>query len=123
MQRDWRLRRPEDFRRLRERAPRSWATPLLVLYAAPNDAAACRVGVTVGKRVARSAVRRNRLRRRVREALRLRYPRLAPGHDLLLIARPASAGASWADLAAAVDTLLRRAGLWREAAAPAGSPA
>jgi ribonuclease P protein component len=108
-----RLRTGADFQRVRA-ARRSWAHPLLVLYAAPNELGVSRLGVSVGKRVARQAVVRNRVRRRVREAVRLRYARLAPGHDLLFIARTPGAEASWAELSGAVEQLLHRARLLQE---------
>jgi ribonuclease P protein component len=111
MKREQRLRRSVEFQRVREQAPRAWPHLLLVLYAAPNDLGRTRVGLTVGKRVGRAAVR-NRVRRRMREAIRLRYADLRPGHDLLLIARPPSARATWADLRQAVESLIGRAGLW-----------
>ena len=111
MKREQRLRRSADFQRVREQAPRAWPHPLLVLYATPNELGHTRVGVTVGKRVGRAAAR-NRVRRRIHEALRPRYPDLRPGHDLVLVARPPSAQAPWADLRQAVETVLGRAGLW-----------
>lgn len=89
---------------------RSWAHPLLVLYVAPNEANLTRVGISVGKRVG-GAVVRNRVRRRIREAVRLRHSALAPGYDLLFIAREPSARASWPELQAATELLLRRAEL------------
>jgi ribonuclease P protein component len=112
MRHDQRLRSSADFRRVREQAPRSWATPLLVLYAVPNDLDRTRVGITVGKRVGKSAVVRNRVRRRIGEAVRLRYGDLRPSHDLLLIARPAAVRAAWPELRAAVESVLSRARLW-----------
>lgn len=90
-------------------AKRSWATPLLVLHAAPNDRAETRVGISVGKRVG-GAVVRNRVRRRVREAVRLQ-PGLRSGYDLVFAARPPSAEADWAALRGAAVGLLRRAHL------------
>jgi ribonuclease P protein component len=61
----------------------------------------------VSRRIGKAVVR-NRVRRRVREAVRLQVPNLA-GFDLLVIARPAVATASWSELRGAVDDLLRRA--------------
>lgn len=90
-------------------AKRSWATPLLVLHAAPNDRAETRIGISVSKRVG-GAVVRNRVRRRIREAVRLQ-PGLRPGYDLVFAARPPSAEAEWAALHGAALELLRRARL------------
>ena len=111
MKREQRLRRSADFQRVREQAARAWPHSLLVLYVVPNDLGRARVGVTVGKRVGRATVR-NRVRRRIREAIRLQYHQVRPGHDLVLIARPSSAQATWADLRQAVQSLIARAGLW-----------
>lgn len=91
----------------------SWAHPLLVLYVAPSDVGLTRAGIVVGKRVG-GAVVRNRVRRRIREALRLRHADLPPGYDLVFIAREPSARAAWSELRAAVDRLLRRAKLLKQ---------
>lgn len=104
-----RLTQSEDYARVR-REGRSRAHPLLILAAAPNGGDAVRVGLTVGKK-AGSAVARNRAKRLLREAIRPRLPSLVPGHDIVLIARPDTAGARLDALGAALDGLLRRGGL------------
>jgi ribonuclease P protein component len=109
VKREQRLRTPAEFRRVRDHAPRGWPHPLLVLYAAPNDLGRTRIGITVSSRVG-NAVVRNKVRRRLREALRARLDRLAPGNDVLVIARPAAAQARWQELTAALDVVLERAG-------------
>jgi ribonuclease P protein component len=107
MQRAQRLRRPADFQRVRA-VRRSWGHPLLVLYVAPNDGQATRLGISVGKRVGKAVVR-NQVKRRVREAVRHRYAALRPGHDLVFIARAPAATAEWPALRDATEDLLRRA--------------
>ena len=84
---------------------------MLVLFAArSDDSANTRIGITVSRGVG-GAVVRNRVRRRVREAVRLRYDRLARGWDLVFVARAASAETGGGELARAVEALLRRADL------------
>jgi ribonuclease P protein component len=102
-----RLRRPAEFRRVRDLAPHGIPHPLLIMYAAPNDLGTTRVGITVSGRVGKAVVR-NRVRRRLREAIRARSRRLPQGVDVVIAARPASAAASWADLNAALDSVLER---------------
>ena len=109
MKREQRLRSPAEFRRVREQAPRGWPNRFLALYVAPNELGRVRVGITVSSRVG-NAVVRNRVRRRLREALRARLDRLATGQDILVIARPASAEATWPELSSALDVTLQRAG-------------
>jgi ribonuclease P protein component len=73
-----------------------------------QDGDAARVGITVGRRVG-NAVVRNRVKRRLREAIRSSFAKIHPGTDLVLIARPSAARAHYTDLASAVDSLLDRA--------------
>ena len=72
-----------------------------------------RFGISTSRRLG-GAVVRNRIRRRIRESLRSLAPRLAPGYDILLVARPASVTASKADLTATLERLLRKGGALRE---------
>jgi ribonuclease P protein component len=109
MQRAFRLRASADIQRVRARR-RSWANPLAILYAAPNEQAHPRLAISVSRRIGKAVVR-NLVRRRIREAIRLRLPQLQGGHDLLFIARAPSAAAEWPAVRDAVDDLLRRAGL------------
>lgn len=110
MKRDQRLHTTADFARVRDLARRGWPHPLLVLYVAPNERDRTRVGITVSSRVGKAVVR-NRVRRRIREALRARLARVQPGLDLVVVARPASRDATWAALNEALDLVLRRAGI------------
>ncbi len=66
---------------------RSWAHPLLVLYAAANEGGPTRAGFVVGRRIGKAVVR-NRVKRRLREAWRSLLEEVPPGHDYVLIARP-----------------------------------
>lgn len=109
MERESRLRRNEDFQRVR-REGRSYPSPWLVLVVAPNELAHSRFGIAAGKRIG-NAVVRNRVKRRLREAVRLRQTRIAPGWDVVLIARESLADASYEQLDQAVGQLLKRARL------------
>ncbi len=51
----------------------------------PNDVFERRLGLSVGKRCWKSAVRRNRVRRVFREAFRLEQAELPPGIDVVMI--------------------------------------
>jgi len=108
VKREHRLRASADFSHARELAKHGWSHPLLVLYVAPNDVGSTRVGITVSGRVG-NAVIRNRVRRRLREALAQRFARLPDNSDIVVSARPASASASWPQLQDALDAVLSRA--------------
>ena len=100
------------------REGRSWTTSLLILRASPNGLPHSRIGYTTSKRLG-SAVSRNRVKRRMREAFRAHAVRLAPGWDLVLIAREPSRQAAFAQLERAVAQLLVHVRL-PQPAGPAG---
>ena len=86
----------------------SWVNSLLVMKALPNELSLSRYGLSVSKRVGK-AVTRNRIKRLLREILRLTP--LEPGWDIVFIVRPAAATVDYASLEKSVQSLLSRARL------------
>ena len=74
-----------DYRRIYSRG-KSFVTPQIVIYIFKNKLAKKRVGITTGKKIG-NAVKRNRARRIIREAIRELLPSIKPGFDLILVAR------------------------------------
>ncbi len=109
MNRCHRLARSDEFHRVR-RQGRSWSHPLLVLLAVRNGLACTRFGFLVSRRVGQAVVR-NRVRRWMREAARLRLDRIAVGWDIVLIARTPIVQADFWRVGEALDSLLHRAAL------------
>lgn len=104
-----RLKREADFNRVRERG-RNYSNRYVALYALPNDLRHTRVGLAAGKKLGKAHIR-NRIKRIMREAIRLNYARIRPGLDFLLVARAATVDQNYATIAPAVLDLLRRANL------------
>jgi ribonuclease P protein component len=69
-----------------------------------------RIGFSVSRRVG-GAVARNRVKRRLREVMRRKLARIAPGYDLVITARPGAADARMETLEQEVAGLLARARL------------
>jgi ribonuclease P protein component len=79
-----RLVRGADFQRAYKTGSRARGDLLLVV-ACPNGLDHARLGLSVGKAIWKHAVRRNRLRRLLREAFRLEQHALPAGFDLVLV--------------------------------------
>ncbi|MEW5870017.1 MAG: ribonuclease P protein component [Chloroflexota bacterium] len=112
MKRSFRLARSNDFQRVR-RFGRSYAHPLVVLVALPNTIGQTRFGVVAGRAVG-NAVRRNRAKRLLRAVLQPNLAEIAPGWDVILIARRTMSGSTYWQVQAALVGLLRRARLLQE---------
>jgi ribonuclease P protein component len=107
MQRKFRLRDSADFRRVQQEG-KSWSNRLLVLCTLPNNLDHTRFGFAVSKRIGKAALR-NRIKRRVREAVRVRLTEISGGWDLVFIARAPLKEAPFSAVERAVEQLLRRA--------------
>lgn len=84
--------------------------PLLATRVLRTDLGSSRFGLATSRALG-SAVVRNRVRRRLREALRSMAPRLRPGWDVLVIARPGLVAADHRMLLETLTRLLRRSGV------------
>ena len=79
-----RLLRARDFERVYREGSRARGATMTVA-AAPNGLGHARLGLSVGKVVWKGAVKRNRVRRLLREAFRLEQAALPAGADLVVI--------------------------------------
>ena len=90
------LRGNSAFRRLYAKG-KSAAGGALVVYCRKNGSYNNRVGITVTTKLGK-AVRRNRIRRRLRECYRLNEQKLRCGLDIILVARGRAHDASFNEL-------------------------
>ena len=86
----------------------SAANRLLVIRYLANGSDCSRFGFLVNKRIGNAAVR-NKIKRRLREVIRLNP--VKSGWDALFIVRQGAGSAKYQDLKAAADNLLQRANL------------
>jgi len=83
MRRDGRLRRHGDFERVYKQGRRHFAAHLTVFYLRRELDNGLRVGFTVGRALG-GAVERNRMKRRLREAVRRHWPKEMPPADVVI---------------------------------------
>ena len=115
VKRAWRLKSESDVQRVWQQGG-AYAHPLLIVRARKNGLDHSRVAFVVGKK-AGGAVVRNRIKRRLREAVRLLMPRLAAGYDLVFIGRQGSAEVAYGEIERALAQVLERAHVLAPAAA------
>jgi ribonuclease P protein component len=109
-----RLSRERDVQRVLRQGSRARAAHLVVAVV-PNGLGHTRLGISIGKRIERSAVKRNRLRRIVREAFRLSYAELPSGLDVLVLGAEPRVKLELAATRAELVMLVRKAERrWRE---------
>ena len=111
LNRRYTLRDKKRFQQVRQEGT-SHPHPSMVLCYLPNGETYSRCGFTVSRRIG-GAVERNRARRRMSEAVRLLWDVVAPGWDLVWIARPGINDVEFSELQNACARLLRRARLLR----------
>lgn len=109
MQSEYRLRKRKDFAQIYRRG-QSCANRQLILY--HQSGKGLKIGISISKKHG-NAVRRNKLKRRLRECVRPMIPRLKKGR-YILIAREGAGELDFKTLAFSFAHVAKRAGCLRE---------
>lgn len=100
-----RLRRRSEFSALFQSGKRIHSEYLTVILST-NTSDVRRLGLVVGKKVGKAAVRRNRMKRLLREFFRLNKHRLPASQDILIVARKDFSFMKYRDLCSKLDEVL-----------------
>ncbi len=112
-----RLRDRRDFKKIYGEGGRFYGR-YLILRALPPAAfgggarEAAQVGISIGRKVSKKAVERNRIKRQLRAGIGQMLPRIAPGWKLVAIVRPEALGCTYAGFLRELEQLFDKAGVW-----------
>lgn len=97
-----------DFLKIQSKG-RKWVSHGLIVQTMPGQPGEMRIGYTVSKKVDKSAVKRNRIKRRLRAVAADVLPSgAATGHDYILVGRPQTATRSYETLCKDLRWCLRK---------------
>jgi len=108
-----RLRKKAEFERVFAEGKR-YRAPLCVLYVLHHPCSKeKKVGIAVGRKLGKATVR-NKIKRRIREILRLHLPQLLPGTHLVVVARSRASDADFHELERTLLCLMREGEVLRD---------
>jgi ribonuclease P protein component len=91
------LKNSRDFRRTVEGGYRKYLETIIT-YRLPNQEGKTRIGISVTKKTGGGSVKRNRIKRRIREAIRRNAALLPAGEDIVFVARRGIASAGYEEI-------------------------
>lgn len=109
MEKKDRIKKNSQFRYIYKRG-KSFLDENLVVYLFRNNKNTNRVGISVSKKVGNS-VRRNRVKRLIRESYRLSKDSFKKGYDIIVVARVRANSADFKKIRNSLVNLLRKGGL------------
>ncbi|HHU70037.1 MAG TPA: ribonuclease P protein component [Thermoanaerobacterales bacterium] len=112
MKKCYRLTKNSEFKKIYKHG-RSIADRYIVLYYLKNELGISRLGVSVRKKIGNS-VKRNRVKRLIKEAFRLNRNRIVNGYDIIIIPRFGATEVDFYIIERSLLKLLKKAELWKE---------
>ena len=100
------LKQNHEFRRLYSKGKNA-ASPYFAVYCRKTNRPYSRLGLTTGVKLG-NAVKRNRVRRRMRELYRTNESKLRPGYDIVMVARTRAIFARYSDLESSFLRLMKK---------------
>lgn len=110
LKKDNRLRKQKDFERVFGTGS-FFSQGFLAIKMAPNGLEYSRFGFIVSNKVSKKAVSRNRIKRLLRETVRLSFGQIKNGFDAVIMVKTDISEKRQEEVGMVVDSLLKRSGL------------
>lgn len=111
---NYRLKKKKDFKEVVEKG-KGLKKDFLILKFIKNDLKTTRIGFAVGQKVSKKATLRNKIKRRLREAVNLLSAKIKSGYDLVFFAKKGSEEKSFSEIKEKVGEILTKAKLLKDA--------
>lgn len=108
--RENRLVRKHDFEKVKEKGEK-FQSHLFELLVYPTDGEKTRFGFVISTKLSKRAVKRNRVKRLLREQVRLSLPKVKKGFDVIFLGKKALLESSYQAVGQEIKRLFLKAGL------------
>ncbi|BAZ43055.1 protein subunit of ribonuclease P [Chondrocystis sp. NIES-4102] len=108
----YRLRNRHDYRTVYEQGLRRYSPHLTLIALAPSDPLAMSntmFGISIGKKVSKKAVIRNRLKRQIKGVIRTYLLSINPGWKVIIIVKPQAIECKYEHFLRELEELLKQA--------------
>jgi len=110
LQKLYRLQKNEDIKKLSKKG-RRFKEDFLILKTISNNLNHTRFGFIVSRKLSKRATLRNKIRRKLRELVRLRLKEIKKGIDVIVIASPGLETKDFWEIDESINKLFKKAGL------------
>lgn len=114
LQKKYRLRTFKDFKRVFAGGGfiKNNSNNIIVAKFIRNNLSFSRFAFIVSNKISKSAVKRNKIKRRMREAIKAKLSQVKNGYDIVFIANPPVLKKNYSDISEAVEKLLIKSNLF-----------
>jgi len=102
-----RLAKTKDFENIYKKG-RNFFTKILGIKYTKNELNITRIGIVISQKISKKAVIRNKIKRRLREILRLRLKTIIKGYDVVILTRKGIEDCTYEELEKNIDYAFKK---------------
>jgi ribonuclease P protein component len=106
-----RLIREKDFNKI-HKFGKFYGEVFLAIKILENNSDISRFGFLVGTKISKKAVKRNLVKRRLRESVRLKLDQIKPGYDVVFLTKPEIVEKSYDEIDKTVENVFKKSNLF-----------